>query len=273
MTRPLSFTLLVAMVVFGAASLAAQEGPVGEIIRPPDPHVSLTCPPLPPQVAQHKAAVPLGCALETDAQGSALFNVSDKRVPRERQNVALLENSALSIRKPREHETGKIAFELMRGTMRWVGVETIVYTQCGKAGIRTFGTAFVARYDPRTDTAEIVGMNGHAEVSNRIAGGAVSVGVRELTRVVSGNPPTAPRLLSDVEFQGYVRPFELMGGGRAESQTINDPVLIGSVVPDLDRAPERAAAPPQDSEAGRERSSFFDQPLSVIRSTDLGVEF
>lgn len=102
----------------------------------------------------------------------------------------------------------------------------------------------------------------------------MSIGARERTRVVRDLAPTLPEFVGDSEFVSYVRRFEFIGRGRAESQAVNNPLLSGVTLPDTDRAPGTGASGAVDVDPTEPSGvTPIDQCIECVRSTDLRIVF
>jgi hypothetical protein len=266
----LAFLMLTIASSFAPTSARSQTlERLGLVNRPPVPQVTIIRSGA-AEDAQDHADISPDTVLRTNDHG--IVELYFSHLIQDRQNLALLPSSTLTIRRSLPSEPSTFGLQLEVGKMRWVGSGTQVTVMAGKqASITNFATVYIASYDPARHLAEIVGVEGGMSVSNVVVGGNVTLGKRQLTQVFDGHPPTKPRTLSEEEFQRYVRPFELMGQGKAESQAIGDPVLAGADVPDVDRAPARGHAPADDGP--RERAPFFEQPINIVGSTDIAVPF
>lgn len=111
-----------------------------------------------------------------------------------------------------------------------------IRTATAVAGVR--GTEFVVIYDPRDDRTEVAGLSGTVEVQSAFdrTNRGVFITAQEATSVTRGHLPAPPHRLSDALFRQYIEWMDFIGAGAAESLTINNPLLVGQVVPKADRA-------------------------------------
>jgi FecR-like protein len=121
-----------------------------------------------------------------------------------------------------------------------------IRTKTAVAGVR--GTEFAVYYDPRAEVTEVVGVHGHVEVHSVLdllrRGTFVTQG--ELTSVAQGEFPALPNRLTDRNFRQYIEGLDFVGAGRLESLTIDHPVLVGTSVPQPDRAPPATVSSPAE---------------------------
>jgi hypothetical protein len=111
-----------------------------------------------------------------------------------------------------------------------------IETPTASTGVR--GTEFVIAFDAVTEVTDVVGVSGRVAVHSvldRVAHGVV-VTAREVTTVARGQFPTPPRPLDETLFRQYLEGLVFIGAGRSESLLVNQPLLLGAVVPQEERA-------------------------------------
>jgi hypothetical protein len=245
---------------------------IGQLIAPPL-DAEIESPPNTYRPAENNTIVPpVGGLRTTSARGNAeIFLFNEALTLTGEQNLAVLGGTHVQFERTPDKET--IRYTLLSGTVRWVGRGLEVTFKSGGANTHAVGTAFIVRYDPAIHTTEVVGISGYAVVGSDGTLDTVTVGPQERTRVVDGFPPERRIKLSAAEMRGYVRPFELMDGGKSGSQVVDDPVVIGTGVPQPDRAPVGTAPKPAADDERRERGPWFHDPLPVVGATDLGINF
>lgn len=133
-------------------------------------------------------------------------------------------------------------------------------------------TAYVTCYDEVTNTTEILGIEGWLEIQNRAGGAKVVVLPRTLSRVVGTSPPETPRFLDDEEYARFVKPFEFIGRGQAQSYALAHPLLSGASIPGVDTAPPWGILP-NDGPDNCFRSSWCERPPFPTGLAELGIDF
>jgi hypothetical protein len=182
----------------------------------------------------------------------------------------------------------KVRFFLRRGTVlaRIKVPERGVYEVGTDAGhVVAIGTAFLVTYCPSQpdaalvgcsggdETMVVLGASGTAQVAG-LVGAAVSLDgdKHEITTVKKGEPPTPPQPVSEEQFRQYIEGLEFIGGGRAESQTVGDPLRNGKHVPQQYQI-SKGVAPPVDTLDPCPRQSapscMENQPVEGLGNLDI----
>jgi hypothetical protein len=187
------------------------------------------------------SAIYLGDAVRTGQPGRVRLVFQDESV------LNMGDESHLVIDKS-VFDPGSGSFQslvrLLRGKVRAVvsdyyqtsGASYEIETRTTVAGVR--GTEFIMDYDPRLRVAQVVGISGRVEVRSLLASKARGVYVHsgEVSTVLSGREPTAPRPMDERLYRRHLDELEFVGLGMAEGFTAQHGVLQGISVPEPDRA-------------------------------------
>jgi len=94
------------------------------------------------------------------------------------------------------------------------------------------GTEFIIRYEPKTDTSDIVGIVDEVEVIGKLGviGRAVRVSPNMYTRVQKGRFPETPQRLEQAEFQRYLEGTGIVGTGRRDGLDVLHPAVMGRLL-------------------------------------------
>jgi len=150
-----------------------------------------------------------------------------------------------------------------------IGASYQVETVTAVAGVR--GTQFIVNVAP--SSTEIVGIDGVVAVNSLDDSPrrAVLVTAQEMTIVVRGQLPTAPRQLTPGAFQQYLQGVGFVGG-ETLSRVHRDPSLTGGTVPAPDRATGLSATAPVTApritrdRIGPDASSLVSQPPAAVKA-------
>jgi hypothetical protein len=133
-------------------------------------------------------------------------------------------------------------------------------------------SGFIMTYDPKTVVTEVIATGGTISVSN--GAGEVSLTPGWSTLVVGNGAPEQPTELSSQQYAAAQRRFDLIGKGRAESQTVDSNLIAGHEVPVPERAPE--ALPPRVSASDQPWEDLQEpvpQPITELLDAGLGIDF
>ncbi|MBI3784192.1 MAG: hypothetical protein HY270_12420 [Deltaproteobacteria bacterium] len=277
-----SAIVLAVAVAFAANALAAET--VGNIIRC-DLHVAqndgsgwVAVPSIPPPSAQatqlHRPQVRVGSALLTDPVGRASVFFSDPRFPVDRREFEMGPKTHVEVAAMSEQGLGVVRLKLPVGKLHWIGPDGWVETP--NATVKSTKTEFVVSYDPDTRVTEILGVTGEVTVRNRAGGTSLRVGERRSTNVVAGAAPSPVTEVGESEVRQQLKTFELIGGGRPESQTaLFDGIVDGRIVPAPDLAPHRQPPSIPDYDWYRRQAEYppFEQPPAAVSRVGLGIDF
>jgi hypothetical protein len=229
----------------------------------------------------------VGNALVTDAHGSmSVWRTGDRAaivtgLAVEGMRVAVAPDSAVEIAELRG-QPGTVSFVNLRGD-----VEVYCVADCGaeseNAIVDRPSSHFIVRYSKdRVPITEVVTVDGSVRVRNRAGGRSITVATSQRTVVVGADPPTDPQTLDAAQVLGYRRPFELVGGGRAQSQVVDNQALQDMSLPvgDVAVLPKSAAPPFLPPTADRpidranEPGGLFEPAFpGLFDGAGLGVEF
>ncbi len=175
--------------------------------------------------------------------------------------------------------------ELLRGKLNAVvgdyyhqpGTAFEVRTATAVAGVR--GTEFSMSYDPIEELTQVTGVSGLVQVHSLAdpTGPGVLIHASEVTTVIQGQLPTAPRRLEETMFRQHIEGIQFFGTGRAESLASGNAVRAGNTVPPSERAPGTgivAHVPSQGSnDSHHDASNLVGQPPASINFKGLAIAF
>ena len=178
----------------------------------------------------------VGNALVTDTTGRmTVWRLDDRKAAGaaaaiQGRRVEVAAESAVEIKEVRERDRTVEFVRLDRGAV------AIHCLGCGAGSPNTVVTDtkshFVMRYSEETlPVTEVVTVQGAVRVRNAAGGRTVTVRTGQRTLVIAGDPPTDPTDLGPQEIEGYLRPFELVGGGAAQSQLVDNHDLRDLTLP------------------------------------------
>jgi hypothetical protein len=193
----------------------------------------------------------VGNALLTDSKGRiTVWRADDRKaggtgIAIRGRRIEVATESAVEIKEVRERGRTVEFVRLARGEV------AIHCLGCGaetpNARVTDTQSHFVMRYAKDTvAVTEVVTVRGAVRVRNAAGGRAVTVRAGQRTLVVAGEPPTDPTDLGRAEIEGYLRPFELVGGGIEQSQLVDNRNIRDLALP----ADDPAVRPPTSSGDG-----------------------
>jgi hypothetical protein len=133
------------------------------------------------------------------------------------------------------------------------------------------GTAFLVTYNPDDEVTEVLGASGIVQVVGH-TGVVRSVSPHWKTRVKKGQEAEPPVRVPDEQFRQAIEGLEFIGGGRAQSLAVGDPLRKGTKVPKQYRFALGVGPPPDTVEACPHTSAptcIPPEPVGGLGNLDL----
>jgi len=133
-------------------------------------------------------------------------------------------------------------------------------------GIIGKGTAFIVHFDKNEQRTQVIGVSGHVEVTLAADSEPIAVAFKDQLSITADHKFDLTTLGED-ELEGWLRRFEFIGEGRAESQ------LVASRLAEEKGLKPTEQAPISFDEWPKVNDPPFVEPSGVVKATTLGVEF
>jgi hypothetical protein len=205
-------------------------------------------------------------SIETEADGRMQVRFSNPRIPKTRELVSSLGDTAFRVQEKTSARRQALVVLLSRGTIKVVREgDREVRVDAGPARIVLLGTTVIVFYDPVLGVVEVLVVDGTAQVQNPAVGGPILVSAGGRARVGLGVAAQTLTAASPGEIAAALEPFDVIGD-------FAGPVATGAL-PLNDRAPLDPAGPPGDPGARGRAEQPFPQPKGVLDAVGLGIDF
>jgi hypothetical protein len=219
--------------------------------------------------AEASAPVQIDYALETDKKGRLQVWFKDERIHLGRAVVELADGTELQVVSQGDKELSLVL--LRKGTLHLVGPGAKVGIEQGpqKIAVTPLYCEFVVDHNAEANVTRVSVLNGVVQIRDLNNDATVILGANQFIEIRGGTPPGASQAMSESQVFQVRAPFDFVGKGRAESQSVVYPALTGSTLPGEDCAPHRG----REAEPFKMLADPVTQPPGSLEPARVRIQF